>query len=221
MSMRIYDHPLSPNCRKVRAVAYELGIDAQFVPVNLFADEQKRPDFVALNPNAKVPVLVDGDLVLWESNAICNYLAHGTPLLPTSPRERAEVDRWSSWQLAHLGPAIGKVAYQRVVKPLTGQGQPDARIVEEGLAEHARFTAVLEASLGAREFLAGRLSVADFVVASVFSIGATAGLETAPYPRVNAWLGRVLGRDSMRRALADAQASMPRDRGKVAAAAAS
>jgi glutathione S-transferase len=218
MGMRIYDFPLSPNCRKVRAIVYELGLTPEFVPVRLFNNEQRAPDIVALNPNAKVPILVDGDLVLWESNAICAYLAHGTPLLPTARRERAEVDRWSNWQLAHLGPAIGKVAYQRLVKPMTGQGQPDARVVEEGVAEYARFAAVLEGCLGSRDYVAGPLTVADFVLASMFSIGATVGLETAPYPKLNAWLGRVLGRDSMRRALADAQASMPRNRDMVAAA---
>jgi glutathione S-transferase len=216
--MRIYDFPLSPNCRKVRAIVYELGLKPEFASVDLFKNEQRRPDILALNPNAKVPILLDGDFVLWESNAICFYLAQGTPLLPTAPRERAEVDRWCSWQLAHLGPAIGKVAFQRLVKPMTGQGQPDSRIVEEGVAEYSRFAAVLDASLGGLENLAGRLTIADFVLASMFSIGATVGLETSPYPKVNAWLGRILGRESMKRALADAQASMPRDRDKLAAA---
>jgi glutathione S-transferase len=216
--MKIYDFPLSPNCRKVRAIVYELGLHPEFVPVGLFKKEQHRADVVALNPNAKVPILVDGDFVLWESNAICAYLANGTALLPTGRRERAEVDRWNSWQLAHIGPAIGKVAFQRLVKPMTGQGQPDARIVDEGMSEYARFATVLDTSLAGREFVAGPLTISDFILASVFSIGATVGLETAPYPRVNAWIGRVLGRESMRRALADAQASMPRDRDKVAAA---
>ncbi len=217
--MKIYDFPLSPNCRKVRAIVYELGLHPEFVPVRLFKNEQRQPDIVALNPNAKVPILVDGDFVLWESNAICAYLAHGTALLPTGPRERAEVDRWNSWQLAHIGPAIGKVAYQRLARPMMGQGQPDARIIDEGMAEYARFAAVLEGCLGSREYVAGPLTIADFILASIFSIGATVGLETAPYPKLNVWLGRVLGRESMRRALADAQASMPRERDKVAASA--
>jgi len=216
--MKIYDFPMSPNCRKVRAIVYELGLRPEFVPVVLFRNEQTRADIVALNPNAKVPILVDGDFVLWESNAICAYLANGTDLLPTGRRERAEVDRWNSWQLAHMGPAIGKVAFQRLVKPMTGRGQPDARVVEEGMEEYARFSDVLETSLAGREYVAGPLTIADFALASMFSIGATVGLETAPYAKVNAWLGRVLGRESMRRALADAQASMPRERDKVAAA---
>jgi glutathione S-transferase len=215
--MKIYDFPLSPNCRKVRAVVYELGLTPEFVPVQLFKGEQREPRLLALNPNARVPILVDGDFVLWESNAIVSYLADGSPLLPATRRERAEVERWTDWQLAHMGPAIGKVAFQRFVKPMTGQGEPDARIVEEGIAEYARFAGVLDGSLGGKEYVAGRLSIADYVLAAVFSLGATVGLEVAPYPRLNAWLGRVLSRDSMRRTLADAQASMPRERPAAAA----
>jgi glutathione S-transferase len=216
--MKIYDFPLSPNCRKVRAIVYELGQTPEFVPVHLFKGEQHEPYIVALNPNEKVPILVDGDFTLWESNAIVAYLAHGSALLPTSPRERADVERWADWQLAHMGPAIGKVAYQRLVKPMLGQGQPDAGIVEQGIAEYAKFASVLDASLGDKQYVAGRLSIADFILASVFSLGATVGLEAAPYPKVNAWLGRVLARESMKRALADAQAAMPRDRANVALA---
>jgi glutathione S-transferase len=208
--MKIYDFPPSSNCRKVRAVAYELGLTPEYVPVNLLKGEARAPAFVALNPNGRVPVLVDGDFVLWESNAIVTYLASGSALLPTTPRERAEVERWADWQLAHLGPAIGKVAFQRLIKPLTGQGQPDARIVEEGTAEYVKLTGVLEGSLGGREYVAGRLSVADFILASVFSLATTVGLEVAPFPKVDAWLERILARESMKRALADARAAMPR-----------
>ena len=208
--MKIHDFPFSPNCRKVRAVVYELGLEVEFLPVNLFRGASRTPEFLAINPNGRVPVLVDGDFVLWESNAIVSYLAHGTSLLPAQRRERAEVDRWTDWQLAHLGPAIRNVAFERVVKPMTGKGQPDAAVVEAGARDYATFSGVLDASLGNKEYVAGRLSVADFVLASVYSLAATVGLETAPFPRVNGWLGRVLARDSMKRVLADAQAAMPR-----------
>src|SRR5262249_17307876 len=102
-SMKLYDFPFSPNCRKVRAVADEVGIAPAFVPVNLVKGEQRAATFLSVNPNGRAPVLVDGDLVLTESNAIIAYLAtkhSGTmPLVPTQARERAEVDRWLSWQL--------------------------------------------------------------------------------------------------------------------------
>jgi glutathione S-transferase len=208
--MKLYDFAFSPNCRKVRALAYELGIELEFVTVDLPKGAQRSPTFLAINPNGRVPVLVDGDLVLWESTAILWYLADkaGSTLVPTAPRARAEVDRWLSWQLAHLGPAMSKVAFERIVKKVTGQGTPDEAAIAAGAAEFAKLTAILDDALAGREYLAGALSIADFALASHFSLAATAGLDLGPYARVNAWLSRVLSRDSMRRALADAHAAM-------------
>jgi glutathione S-transferase len=211
--MKLYDFAFSPNCRKVRAVAYELGIQLEFVRVDLPKGAQRAPAFLALNPNGRVPVLVDGDFVLWESTAILRYLASraGSALLPDAPRAQAEVDRWLSWQLAHLGPALSKVAFERIVKKLSGQGAPDEAAIAAGAAEFAKLSSILDGALAGREYLAGTLSIADFALASHYSLAATAGLELGSYANVNAWLSRVLARDSMRRALADAQAAMRPD----------
>lgn len=211
--MKLYDFAFSPNCRKVRAIAYELGIPLEFVSVDLVKGAQRAPGFLEINPNGRVPVLVDGDLVLWESTAILRYLAGkagkaGGALVPTAPRAQAEVDRWLSWQLAHLGPAMTKVAFERVVKKVTGQGAPDEAAIAAGTAEFAKLTAILDDALAGREYLAGALSIADFALASHYSLAAIAGLDLGPYVNVNAWLTRVLSRDSMRRALADAHAAM-------------
>jgi glutathione S-transferase len=205
--MKIYDSQFSPNCRHVRAVAFELGLNPEYVPVDLFGGEQRAPAFLAVNPNALVPVLVDGDLVLWESTAIAAYLAHGTHLLPTGRRERAEVDRWSAWQLAHIGPAVFKVAFERHLKSRIGKGAPDEAVVATGTEEFRRLAGILERSLGEREYVAGPLSVADFSLAPMFALGAMVGLETKALPGVDAWLTRVLARPSMKRALADSKAS--------------
>lgn len=208
--MRLYDFPFSPNCRKVRAVAYELGVTFEHAPINLLRGASREPAFLAKNPNGKVPVLEDGDFILWESNAIVTYLATKRgALLPAGARERAEVDRWLSWQTSHLAGAIGKVAFERVVKKLTGQGAPDQANIDAGTAEFARLTAVLDASLEGKEYVAGPLSVADFALASFYSLAPACGLDMPPsvYPRANAWLGRILARDGMKRALADAQAA--------------
>jgi glutathione S-transferase len=209
--MKLYDFAFSPNCRKVRAVAYELGVAFESAPVDLLRGEQRAPAFLAKNPNGRVPVLEDGDFVLWESNAILVYLAtkHAgpTPLVPLVARERAEVDRWLSWQLAHLSPATSKVAYERIVKKLTGQGAPDQAVIDAGTAEFAKMSAVLDAALDGREYVAGRLSVADFALAAPYSLASSCGLDVTPHPRVNAWLARMLARDSMRRALAEAHAA--------------
>lgn len=206
--MKLYDFAFSPNCRKVRAVAYELGARLELVHVDLVKSEQRAASFLDLNPNGRVPVLVDEDLVLWESTAILRYLSaqHGGALVPASIRGQAEMDRWLSWQLAHLGPAMSKVAFERIVKKLTGQGTPDEAAVAAGSAEFARLTAVLDSALAGGEYLAGTLSLADFALASHYSLATLCGLDMTPFPRARDWLSRLVARESLRRALADAQA---------------
>lgn len=202
--MKLYDFPFSPNCRKVRAVAYELGVPLDIVRVDLLRGESRTPAFLALNPNGRVPVLDDDGFVLWESTAIQRYLATSTPLLPTARRAAADVDRWLAWQVAHLGPAMRKVAYERVVKQALRSGPPDAAVVAAGTAEFTAASAVLDAALAGREYVAGALSIADFALASHYSLAKACGLELTA-PAVESWLARMLARDSMRRVLAEAQ----------------
>ena len=203
--MKLYEFPFSSNCRKVRAVAYELGIPLEHVRVDLAAGASRTPAFLARNPNGRVPVLEDGDLILWESTAIIRYLAAGSALAPTGRRAAAEVDRWIAWQLAHLSPAMTKVGFERIVKKVTGRGEPDPAAIAAGTAEFATLCAILDGWLGGREYVAGPLTLADFALAAHYSLAPACGLDVAPWPRVDAWLTRVLARDSMTRALAEAQ----------------
>ncbi len=91
--MKLYGFPVSPNTWKVRAVAAHLGIVLDDQLVDLRRGEQRAPDYLALNPTGRTPTLVDGDFVLWESNAIMQYLASGTPngLWPDDARTRADI----------------------------------------------------------------------------------------------------------------------------------
>ena len=211
--MKLYDFPFSPNCRKVRAVAYELGIPLEHEHVDLLTGASRAPAFLARNPNGRVPVLVDGDLVLWESVAIMRYLASAPSfrtagLLPTDRRIAADMDRWLAWQLAHLAPAMSKVAFENIVKRLSGRGEPDAARIAAGTAEFEAATAILDGALAGKEYVAGPLTIADFALAAHYSLAGAAGLELAHHDRVAGWLARTTARDSMQRALADARASM-------------
>jgi glutathione S-transferase len=206
--VKLYDFPFSPNSRKVRAVAYELGIALDTQHVDVLTGGSRTPEFLAKNPNGRVPVLEDGDLVLWESTAIIRYLAAGSPLSPTAPRAAAEVDRWIAWQLAHLGPAMSKVAFENIVKRLTRRGEPDPARIAEGTVEFERLTEILDGALAGREFVAGPLSLADFALAAHYSLAPAAGLDIARHRRVASWLAQISARDSMKRALSDAQASL-------------
>src|SRR5215472_11894637 len=156
--MKLYDFPPSPNCQKVRAVLYELGLPFETVPVHLFKGETRTPAYLAKNPNGRAPLLEDGDFLLWESNAILGYLANKsgtTQLAPTSARERADVERWLFWQGAHLGPAVRKVAFERLVKKFQGRTDIDLAAIDAGTADFATFSGVLDKSLGNKEYVAG------------------------------------------------------------------
>ena len=206
--MKLYDFALSPNCQKVSALAREVGVPLEIVAVDLFKGEAKTPALLAKNPNGKLPILEDGDYVLWESNAMLAYIAakaDRTDLAPTTPRERAEVDRWTSWQTSHFSPAIRKVAFERIVKKLAGLGAPDEAAVKAGMEEFAVVANVLEQSLGTKEFLCGRLTIADFALTPSAALTASCGLDFGPYPKAKAWLGRMIGRDSVKQTLAAAR----------------
>jgi len=206
--MKLYDFPFSPNCQKVIALAHEVGMPLELARVDLFKGESRTPALLAKNPNGKLPILEDGEFVLWESAAMLAYIAvkGGRPdLAPTTPRERAEVDRWTFWEGAHFSPAIRKVAFERIVKKLAGLGAPDEALVKTGVEEFAVRASVLEESLGAKEYVCGRLSIADFALAPHAAIAASCGLDFEPYPKAKAWLGRMVERDSMKKMLAAAR----------------
>lgn len=206
--MKLYQFPLSPNCQKVVALAREVGIPLERVQVDVFKGQSHSAEFLAKNPNGKVPVLEDGEFVLWESNAMLVYIAgkaDRSDLAPTAPRERADVERWLAWHNAHFGPAIGKVAVERIVKKLAGLGAPDEALIQKGSEEFAVFADVLERSLAGKEYLCGRLTIADFCVGTYAALTENCGLHFGARPNVKAWLGRMLARESLRETLAAAR----------------
>ena len=116
-----------------------------------------------LNPNGKVPVPVDGDFVLWESRAINGYLASLRPergLYPADAKMRAVIDQWSYWQAVHLGPAVQRVVFERMMKPAFGMGEPDEKAVAGHFKEVDQFLPILDAGLAGKEWVVGALSLA-------------------------------------------------------------
>jgi glutathione S-transferase len=153
--MKLYNSNFSPNALRVRAVAAELGIDLEIIEVDFRKGEHKAASYLELNPNGKVPVLVDGDFVLWESRAINGYLASLKPehgLYPDDAKRRALIDQWSHWQAIHLGPAMQKVAFERVMKSKFGMGEPDENTIASGLKEIDQFLPILDANLKGKEW---------------------------------------------------------------------
>jgi glutathione S-transferase len=117
--IELYVFPPSPRAFKVMAVATYLGIEPTLHTLDLIKGDQKSPEYAALNPNMRMPTLKDGDYVLWESNAIMQYLASKRPesgLLPSDEKGQLDVTRWQFWDLAHWDPTCAVFLFENVVK---------------------------------------------------------------------------------------------------------
>lgn len=189
--MKIYQAPPSPNCRKVlAAVAYLKRPDVELQFVDIFKGETKAADFLEINPNGRLPALVDGDLKLWESNAILQYLAEKSDnrLYSADPVERADICRWMSWQLAHWEPALRILTYENFAKELFGHGPTDTEEVERGYVEFHRVAPILESHLLNRRYVVGeRFTIADIALASMLTYAGPAQHPLNEYPNISRW----------------------------------
>src|SRR4030095_16806933 len=148
--MRLHVLPPSPGAMKVMALAQHLGLDCEIRIIDLLNGENQKPEFAALNPNKKMPVLEDDGFVLWESNAILQYLASKKPetgLWPTDPKRQADSSRWQLWDMAHWDPSCATLVFEHVVKKLSGQGDPDPAQVAKGEQDFKRYDEVLDGTL--------------------------------------------------------------------------
>ena len=195
MGIVIHYNPASQHGRRTRIAAIELGLDAEFTVVPF----PSPAEYLALNPMGKVPTLVDGDFVLWESNAIMAYLAEQKPsagLYGTDARSRAEVNRWLFWESAHFGNACITLTWERLMKPMFQKQPPDDTMVAAGDRNFQRFAKVLDAHLANREYVTGKLSIADFAISTIAMYRNPAKLDTAAFPRLEAYLARMEARES-------------------------
>lgn len=187
-----YSETLMP--RKACAAARHLGSPVTFVHVSLAKGEQKAPDYVALNPNGKVPLLVDGDRVVWEANAIICHLSMiaGADLWPKDPDRQVDVVRWLSWDSVHFTRYAGQLYFEHVIKARFGLGEPDLAAVEEATGYFNKYAGILEQHLSGRKFLVSdNLSVADFAVAVTLPYAREAAIPLDNFPTVREWHERL------------------------------
>lgn len=158
----------TPPTRALRVIwlLNELGLEYEMVPVDLLGGEQQKLDFLTLNPAAKVPVLVDGDLVITESAAIQLYLAEKNPeagYIPTTVEGRAQMYRWIFFLVTEIEQPLWRIARHTFIYPENQRLPQDIDLARQ---EGIEMVAVLERHMKDREFLVGdRLSVADFTAA--------------------------------------------------------
>jgi glutathione S-transferase len=197
--LQLYTFPPSPNALKVRFALAEIGVAYEAIDTNLLRGEHQSEKFAALNPHRKVPVLVDGALVLRESDAILAYLgdAHGGALWPTARHARAEALQWLFFDASNFAYA-GRLWWADVLTPKTGRTGPAAgpELVEQVAGDVRRALGVLEAHLASREYLLGEdFSIADCAVGVMVNLLRGTRVDTPDeLPAVTAYRDRIRAR---------------------------
>jgi glutathione S-transferase len=199
--MRLYTHPASTVGRPVAFFIADAGITVEQVVVDLFSGAQYAPEFLAINPNHAVPVLVDGDLTLTESSAILKYLADkaGCPAYPTELKARARVNAAMDWFNTGFYHAFGyDVCYEQLLDHYRlADGAARAAVIARGKARAEGYLSVLnDHMLGdGRPWVCGReITLADYLGSGIITLGDITGCGFAHWPNVQAWLARVKAR---------------------------
>jgi glutathione S-transferase len=197
MATTIYGVSASRAIRSLWAIE-ETGIAYEHVPTHYFNDS-KTADYQAVNPNGRIPALVDGDCVLFESMAINLYLAkqYAPSLYPQKPVLEAQAIQWSVWAISEIEPLQMQIVVQKF---FTG-GNPDSAVIDAASESLQRPLKVLESHLEGRDFLLGEgFTVADLNLAGVMLLMRSIRFDFGDFPKVSDWLARCWSREALARA---------------------
>ena len=193
----LYTSP-TPNGRKISVMLEEIGLDYTVHDINLGEQEQKRPEFLAMNPNGRIPVIVDrdnDDFVVFESGAILIYLAEKTgQLLPTEEKARSRVMQWLMFQMGGLGPMMGQA---NVFYRYFDEKIPAA--INRYQHESLRLLTVLDQQLAGQEFLCDEYSIADIANWCWATSHGWSGIDIDGLDHLDAWLKRIEARPAVER----------------------
>lgn len=189
--LTLYSQQDSGNCYKPRLLLAQLGRSFRIVDVDANDGSTRTPDFLALNPNGKVPLLVfDDGRRLAESNAILLHLAEGTPYLPADPFERAKAYEWLFFEQYSHEPSVA-VRRSLLIYPKLA-GEADKARLNKLLEAGSRALSVMETRLGEASWLAGTaFSVADIALYAYTHMADEGGFDLSRYPAIQSWLARV------------------------------
>lgn len=183
----------TPNGRKVSIALEEMGLDYEVKLVALREKQQKEPDYLRINPNGRIPTIVDrdnDDFVVFESGAILIYLAEQTGLfLPADIRGRSTVLQWLMWQMGGLGPMQGQAN-------VFGRYFPERlpTVIDRYRNETRRLYGVMDTRLAAVDYLAGQYSIADMACYPWVAQHDWSGLTLDEFPHLTAWFERLTAR---------------------------
>ena len=189
--MKLYDHPLSGNCYKVRLLLNQLGVEYERVLVDIFKGEHKGGGHAGKNPNMKIPVLEDGEFTMWESNAILLYLGRKfspNALFPDDPIEFGAAAQWLLYGKTTIDPNLALARYyMRFLPPEKRSENELLKLREQG--RHA--LSVLDSHLSGKEFLAGGYSIADIACFPYVELCPEGGFDLTPFSSVLSWCERI------------------------------
>ena len=189
--LKLYDHPLSGNSYKSRLALNQLGIEYERINIDVFKGEQNDPKFAALNPNKKIPVLVDEDFVMWESNALLFYIGKKyspNPLYPEDPRTHGLVAQWLLFGKTTIDPNLARARYlTRFVSREMHEQQELAKYRAHGMLA----LKILDDHLRDNEFLAGDYSIADIGCYPYVHLAPEGEIDIEAYPWVMSWIERI------------------------------
>ena len=187
----------TPNGYKASVALEELGLPYEVRPINLSTLEQKTPAFLAINPNGRVPALVDDGFAVFESGAILMYLAEKTGrLMPTDLKGRSRVVQWLMFQMGGVGPMMGQanVFFRYWPEKL----QP---VIDRYQGETRRLFGVLEGQLAQHEYLAGDYSIADIAHWCWVRSHSWSGVDIEPFPNLKRWVDAIAARPAALRGI--------------------
>ncbi len=188
MSLVLYDYLPSGNGYKCRLVLKALDMPYELKEMNIVAGATRRPEYLAINANGKIPVLmVSGRGPIAESHAIIAYLAEGSSLMPSDPYERALMWQWMCFEQYQLEPGIGTVRFW--LKSLKKSPADFGERYTERFQRGAEALAVLECELKGRNWLVGdKVTLADVALFAYTHVAGEAGYRLADYPAISAWI---------------------------------
>ena len=200
MGVKIYGVPGSRADRSLWAIE-ETGIDYEHVKTN-FGEESKADEYLEINPNGRIPALIDGDLKLFESMAINLYLTkqYARDLYPTNPNDEAKANQWSVWAISEIEPLQMQIVIQKFFVPKDKQDQAEIDRASKGLVRPLK---VLDHALRDSDYLLGeKFSVADLNVAGVMLLLKAVKFDFDPFQNVSAWIDKCHARPALERARA-------------------
>jgi len=199
MTITIYGVSGSRAIRSLWAIE-ETGIEYTHVPTHFFKDS-KTPAYLSINPNGRIPALVDADTMLFESMAINLYLTkeYAPHLYPTEDVQLAKAIQWSVWAISEIEP----LQMQIVVQKFFTEGNPDHGIIENASEQLQRPLKVLDVHLAAADYLLGNsFSVADLNLSGVMLLLNMVKFDLSGHTNVRTWLNRCYSREALKRAQA-------------------